>query len=157
MQQNWIWILFEQIAQIDSLIPFPSKWSIPKKTEDRRIHSFQINVPLFLDVHAQWTEGLILSVVCPLGCRLLVCGMRDTMLLKIFVHLSTGESIYFHCLFPQVYSINPKVVHRVMIHVVGGVVDEMCRLVQCVPNFNQHGKLQVCMWHSIIFHFHCFI
>ncbi len=29
-----------------------------------------------------------------------------------------------------------------MIHVAGGVVDEMSRLIQCVPKFNEHGKLQ---------------
>jgi len=42
----------------------------------------------------------------------------------------------------EVYSISPRLVQRVMCHIVEAVVDELCRLIQCVMGFNRNGALQ---------------
>ncbi|XP_005101772.1 exocyst complex component 2 [Aplysia californica] len=42
----------------------------------------------------------------------------------------------------EVYSISPKFVLRVMRKITESVCEEMCRLIQCVPDFNASGAIQ---------------
>jgi len=42
----------------------------------------------------------------------------------------------------EVYNISPKFVLRVMRKITESVCEEMCRLIQCVPDFNANGAIQ---------------
>ena len=67
---------------------------------------------------------------------------------KLFLHLGVRRyikealmgMIRIHA---EIYSVSPRLVPRVMRHVVEAVVDELCRLIQCVMGFNRNGALQV--------------
>lgn len=43
----------------------------------------------------------------------------------------------------EVYSISPSFINRVMTKIVDAVVEEISRLIQCVPEFGTNGMLQV--------------
>jgi len=43
----------------------------------------------------------------------------------------------------EVYSISPAFINRIMGKIVGAIVEEMSRLIQCVPEFGTNGMIQV--------------
>ena len=45
----------------------------------------------------------------------------------------------------QVYSVAPSLLARIFGRLISGVVDEMCRLFECIEGFSENGIAQVCL------------